>query len=83
MPTDEDIAALPHYQRDQLILIKFLGSGAFGEVFEGIANNILSTESGNTKVAVKVNYCVIVGWPGTQFGDSNTMSNITDFQCRI
>ncbi len=28
----------------------------------------------------EVNMLVIVGWPGTQFGDSNTMSNITDFQ---
>ena len=26
---------------------------------------------------------LIVGWPGTQFGDINTTSNITDFQCRI
>ena len=24
----------------------------------------------------------LVGWLGTQLGDSNTMSNITDFQCR-
>ncbi len=54
VPTDEDIAALPHFHRDQLILIKFLGSGAFGEVFEGVANNIISSDSGNTKVAVKV-----------------------------
>ena len=54
MPTDEDIAALPHFHREQLILIKFLGSGAFGEVFEGMANNIISNDSGDTKVAVKV-----------------------------
>ncbi len=25
---------------------------------------------------------LVVSWPGTQFGDSNTTSNITDFQCR-
>lgn len=36
------------------MLTKFLGSGAFGEVFEGIAKNIISDSSGETKVAVKV-----------------------------
>ena len=54
VPTDEDIAALPHFRRDQLTLTKFLGSGAFGEVFEGIARNILSNSSGESRVAVKV-----------------------------
>ena len=54
VPTEEDIASLPHFGRHQLILTKFLGSGAFGEVFEGLAANILSEDSGNTKVAVKV-----------------------------
>lgn len=54
IPTDEDIAALPHFRRDQLTLTKFLGSGAFGEVFQGIAKNILSDSSGETSVAVKV-----------------------------
>ena len=54
IPTDEDVAALPHYRRDQLTLTQFLGSGAFGEVFEGLARNILSEDSGDTKVAVKV-----------------------------
>jgi len=54
IPTDEDIAALPHFRRDQLTLTKFLGSGAFGEVFEGIAKNILTPVSGETRVAVKV-----------------------------
>lgn len=54
VPTEEDIASLPHFRRDQLLLTKFLGSGAFGEVFEGLASNILSEDSGNTKVAVKV-----------------------------
>ncbi|KAK2186839.1 hypothetical protein NP493_187g02000 [Ridgeia piscesae] len=53
VPTDEDIAALPHFHRDQLTLTKFLGSGAFGEVFEGIARNIITSTSGETKVAVK------------------------------
>jgi proto-oncogene tyrosine-protein kinase ROS len=54
IPTDADIAALPHFRRDQLTLSKFLGSGAFGEVFQGIATNIISEESGDTSVAVKV-----------------------------
>ncbi|XP_069131795.1 proto-oncogene tyrosine-protein kinase ROS-like isoform X3 [Argopecten irradians] len=53
IPTDSDIASLPHFRRDQLMLTKFLGSGAFGEVFEGVAKNILSDTSGETKVAVK------------------------------
>ncbi|KAK3578565.1 hypothetical protein CHS0354_025280 [Potamilus streckersoni] len=53
VPTDDEIAALPHFRRDQLMLCKFLGSGAFGEVFEGVAKNILSDSSGDTKVAVK------------------------------
>ncbi|XP_061176227.1 proto-oncogene tyrosine-protein kinase ROS-like isoform X2 [Saccostrea echinata] len=53
VPTDSDIAALPHFRRDQLMLTKFLGSGAFGEVFEGVAKNILDDNSGKTKVAVK------------------------------
>ena len=54
VPTDDDIAALPHFRRDQLVLCKFLGSGAFGEVFEGVAKNIINENSGDTKVAVKV-----------------------------
>ena len=39
------------------MLTKFLGSGAFGEVFEGVAKNILSENSGETRTAVKVCYC--------------------------
>ncbi|KAL5011108.1 hypothetical protein ScPMuIL_013413 [Solemya velum] len=52
IPTDENIAELPHVRRDQLILANFLGSGAFGEVFEGVAQNIRSDEP-DTPVAVK------------------------------
>lgn len=55
IPTDENIAELPHVRRDQLILAKFLGSGAFGEVFEGVAQNIISDEP-DTVVAVKVSF---------------------------
>lgn len=54
VPTDDEIAALPHFRRDQLVLCKFLGSGAFGEVFEGLAKNILNESSGDTRCAVKV-----------------------------
>ena len=45
--------------RDQLTLTNFLGSGAFGEVFEGVARNILSDQS-ETRVAVKVR-CTYAG----------------------
>ena len=54
--TLEDVASLRHFTRDQIKLTMFLGSGAFGEVFEGVATNILSENSGCTKVAVKVRY---------------------------
>jgi len=54
--TLEDVASLCHFTRDQIKLTMFLGSGAFGEVFEGVATNIFSENSGNTKVAVKVQY---------------------------
>lgn len=60
IPTDEGIAALPHFNREDLSLTKFLGSGAFGEVYEGTANNILSSNSGETKVAVKVRVIHII-----------------------
>jgi len=52
-PTDEEIAKLPHIQREQFKLTKFLGSGAFGEVYEGMAQSILGNE-GTTMVAIKV-----------------------------
>ncbi|CAG5115203.1 unnamed protein product, partial [Candidula unifasciata] len=51
--TDEEIAKLPHFSRSQLVLTMFLGSGAFGEVFEGLAKNILGDSTGETKCAVK------------------------------
>jgi len=54
--TVEDVASLQHISRDQIKLTMFLGSGAFGEVFEGVATNILGENSGCTKVAVKVQY---------------------------
>ncbi|KAI5646079.1 protein tyrosine kinase domain-containing protein [Phthorimaea operculella] len=51
-PTDAELASLPHIRREQITLTKFLGSGAFGEVFEGVARQINGTTS-DTKVAVK------------------------------
>lgn len=63
--TVEDVASLRHFTRDQIKLTMFLGSGAFGEVFEGVATNILSENSGSTKVAVKVGFttCVVMYFP--------------------
>jgi proto-oncogene tyrosine-protein kinase ROS len=54
IPTDEEVASLPHVCRDQLDLTKFLGSGAFGEVYEGIARIIRGEAAGPIKCAVKV-----------------------------
>ncbi|XP_045523257.1 proto-oncogene tyrosine-protein kinase ROS isoform X2 [Pieris brassicae] len=51
-PSDAELAALPHIRREQITLTKFLGSGAFGEVFEGHARQI-DSNTPNTKVAVK------------------------------
>ncbi|XP_038044153.1 proto-oncogene tyrosine-protein kinase ROS-like [Patiria miniata] len=44
---------LPIFPRERLKLITFLGSGAFGEVFEGLALNIHGPDSGEARVAVK------------------------------
>eukprot|EP00057_Strongylocentrotus_purpuratus_P021715 XP_011676189.1 PREDICTED: proto-oncogene tyrosine-protein kinase ROS [Strongylocentrotus purpuratus] len=44
---------LPIFQRERLKLITFLGSGAFGEVFEGSALDILGDGTGEARVAVK------------------------------
>jgi Protein tyrosine kinase. len=57
IPTDEEIALLPHIRRDQITLTKFLGSGAFGEVFEGNARNLANSGAAETKVAIKVRIC--------------------------
>ncbi|XP_063241344.1 proto-oncogene tyrosine-protein kinase ROS isoform X2 [Bacillus rossius redtenbacheri] len=51
-PTVEDLASLPHIRRDQITLTQFLGSGAFGEVFEGVAR-LLQPAGGDVRVAVK------------------------------
>ncbi|XP_057670694.1 proto-oncogene tyrosine-protein kinase ROS isoform X2 [Diorhabda carinulata] len=51
-PTAEELRHLPQIRREQITLTKFLGSGAFGEVFEGKAKGIDNT-NGDTRVAVK------------------------------
>ncbi|XP_070569168.1 proto-oncogene tyrosine-protein kinase ROS-like [Ptychodera flava] len=44
---------LPLFPREKLKLVTFLGSGAFGEVYEGVAMDIVGDNAGETKVAVK------------------------------
>lgn len=59
-PSEAAVSALPNIRREQITLTKFLGSGAFGEVFEGIARNLQDQED-TTKVAVKVkNYLILM-----------------------
>lgn len=48
--TDSDIALLPQVQRDQITIANFLGSGAFGEVYEGYVRNVGNEQ---TRVAIK------------------------------
>lgn len=52
-PDGDDLAKLPHIRRDRISLNKFLGSGAFGEVFEGTAKIGREESALETKVAVK------------------------------
>lgn len=54
IPTDEEIAKLPHVCREKLDLTQFLGSGAFGEVYEGVVHDVLPDRPGPVKCAVKV-----------------------------
>ncbi|XP_030754698.1 proto-oncogene tyrosine-protein kinase ROS-like isoform X3 [Sitophilus oryzae] len=51
-PNNDDITLLPHIRRDQITLSTFLGSGAFGEVYKGIARGV-SSDVAEQKVAVK------------------------------
>ncbi|NWR90991.1 ROS1 kinase, partial [Furnarius figulus] len=53
LPSQAEIESLPSFPRDKLNLHKLLGSGAFGEVYEGTAVDILEEGSGESKVAVK------------------------------
>ena len=51
---DQELALLPHIRFDDLVITKFLGRGAFGEVFEGSTNNLVQLNQSDTRVAVKV-----------------------------
>ncbi|XP_009904369.2 proto-oncogene tyrosine-protein kinase ROS [Dryobates pubescens] len=53
LPSQAEIESLPAFPRDKLNLHKLLGSGAFGEVYEGTAVDILADGSGESRVAVK------------------------------
>ncbi|NWS71263.1 ROS1 kinase, partial [Crotophaga sulcirostris] len=53
LPSQAEIESLPAFPRDKLNLHRLLGSGAFGEVYEGTAVDILADGSGESKVAVK------------------------------
>ncbi|XP_076304800.1 proto-oncogene tyrosine-protein kinase ROS-like [Tachypleus tridentatus] len=53
VPIDEELASVPQICREQIVLTKFLGSGAFGEVFEGVAYDLEGESSPPTKVAIK------------------------------
>lgn len=59
IPQDDDnqdnteFSQMPRIRREQITLTKFLGSGAFGEVYEGTVKNLLY-ENIETKVAIKV-----------------------------
>ncbi|KAK1171236.1 hypothetical protein AOXY_G5984 [Acipenser oxyrinchus oxyrinchus] len=53
LPTESERNSLPGFPRERLRLCYLLGRGAFGEVYEGIALDILGKGSGETKVAVK------------------------------
>lgn len=50
--SDADIALLPHINWNQITLQNFLGSGAFGEVYEGLVKH--EDEEEQEKVAIKV-----------------------------
>ncbi|XP_053568137.1 proto-oncogene tyrosine-protein kinase ROS [Bombina bombina] len=53
LPTPAEMEKLPRFPREKLSLSVFLGSGAFGEVYEGSAVDILGPQTGTTNVAVK------------------------------
>ncbi|XP_075453845.1 proto-oncogene tyrosine-protein kinase ROS isoform X2 [Ascaphus truei] len=53
LPTQAEMENLPSFPREKLTLCLFLGSGAFGEVYEGTAVDILGPETGTSRVAVK------------------------------
>ncbi|RWS08705.1 Proto-oncogene tyrosine-protein kinase ROS-like protein [Dinothrombium tinctorium] len=48
---DEELSSVPQITRGQIKLTKFLGSGAFAEVYEGVVHNLNNVAS--LKVAIK------------------------------
>lgn len=50
---DQELALLPHIRFEDLGITKFLGRGAFGEVFEGRINQLPGSNQTITRVAVK------------------------------
>ncbi|XP_055681919.1 protein sevenless isoform X2 [Lutzomyia longipalpis] len=48
--SESDVASLPQIRRDQITMTKFLGSGAFGEVYEGCVKD---SDDSETRVAIK------------------------------
>ena len=47
---DDDLVQLPKIDQSQITRGKFIGSGAFGEVFEGIATGLDNTTTNNNNV---------------------------------
>lgn len=56
--SSEEPEYLPVYNRKDLMILKFLGSGAFGEVYEGVASRL--NDEKETKVAIKVEQNITV-----------------------
>ena len=52
-PSDEELDIIPKIKRCQITLTKFLGSGAFGEVYEGLVQELNSDDGASTRIAVK------------------------------
>lgn len=50
--TDGDVALLPQIRREQITIAKYLGGGAFGEVYEGFVRSVEMEPE--TKVAIKM-----------------------------
>lgn len=48
--TDSEVAVLPHVHKNQLRITKFLGKGAFGEVYEGV---LLNGNEADQRIAIK------------------------------
>jgi proto-oncogene tyrosine-protein kinase ROS len=50
---DLDLVGVPKVNRNQITDMTFLGSGAFGEVYEGLALNLRGSGDPQTRVAIK------------------------------